>query len=455
MSSLSIFILPFIKRWKWTRLSFSFFTITFISIKILKNQTKTWKKISLSLGSDSISNPLILLRCWLVPLCLLANNKIKLKKKTNSTKFVILISIIKVFLLLTFSSLKILLFFVCFEATLIPTFILITRLGAKIERIQAGLYFMFYTLFGSLPLLASILFINKTKSSLKFLIKKKIKEQKLSPFVIKRWWIITILAFLIKIPIYGFHLWLPKAHVEAPIAGSMLLAAILLKLGGYGLIRLKSFFNNVKNLKGLIIIFCCWGALITSILCLRQTDLKALIAYSSVGHMSLTASGILIFSKWRIRGALITMIAHGLVSSALFVLAKIIYERTKTRKIFVTRGFKTITAILPLWWLIKCAANLGLPPLPKFIGEILIISRIIGWSIWLLPILGITTVFSAVYSLTIYQRKKKKKKNNLILRFKDIKPREHIILTFHTLPLLLIIFSPSSCFIWFKKFLKH
>nr|YP_009973279.1 NADH dehydrogenase subunit 4 [Pseudocolochirus violaceus]QNH92622.1 NADH dehydrogenase subunit 4 [Pseudocolochirus violaceus] len=441
--TITLFNLP---RWNWISLFYSFSIITLLSTNLLNNQTNTWNNISINLGTDTISTPLIILSCWLAPLCFLSNNNLKNDNNNVQNNFLFLVSFITIFLLLTFSSLNILSFFIFFEATLIPTLILITRLGANVERLQAGIYFMFYTLFGSLPLLISLLIINNELLNLNFTLNNWINEQTPTN-IINIWWIITILAFLVKMPIYGFHLWLPKAHVEAPIAGSMILAAILLKLGGYGLIRLNSLFININNTNNLLIIFCCWGALIASILCLRQTDLKALIAYSSVGHMSLVAAGISLFTNWSLSGTLMLMIAHGLVSSALFALANILYERTHTRNIFITRGFKTITTLLPIWWLVSCAANLGLPPLPNLIGEIIIISGLLGWNILLIPILGLTTVFSAIYSLLIYQNTNTQKNTNLTSNYNNINPREHLLIILHLLPLIPIILNPSSCFL--------
>nr|YP_009344351.1 NADH dehydrogenase subunit 4 [Temnopleurus reevesii]APT42119.1 NADH dehydrogenase subunit 4 [Temnopleurus reevesii] len=425
--------------------------LALLSLFILPSQVNTsWHSLSINLAADSLSTPLIILSCWLAPISLLAS-KGHLNNTTISSQRIFLITIIIITgaLIITFSSLELLLFYVAFETTLIPTLILITRWGAQMERFQAGIYFIFYTLFGSLPLLISIIALYITSSSLSIPQNELIWSSWNSINSLNIWWTLSIIAFLIKMPVYGFHLWLPKAHVEAPVAGSMILAAILLKLGGYGLIRLISLFvtTSLNFLSLPLVVFCSWGALVTSMVCIRQTDLKALIAYSSVGHMSIVAAGIFTITSWGINGALMLMIAHGLVSSALFSLANTVYERSGTRTLAIVRGLKILLPLTTLWWLVMCAANLGLPPSPNLIGEILILSTLISWSIWLFPIVGVATVFGAIYSLMIFQLSQQGASDLAIKNINTNFSREHLLAFLHIVPLILIIVNPLSALI--------
>ena len=426
--------------------------ISCASVNLLrKHSYRLWHKISLAFAADPLATPLLILRAWLTPIALVARIKtVRAQPEVRQRTFISMILTILIALILTFSALELTLFYIAFETTLLPTLALISRWGSQKERFQAGIYFLFYTLIGSLPLLVAIIAVfysSKTLSLPSTLLRKSILT--LPNPLTSIWWIFCLIAFIIKMPIYGFHLWLPKAHVEAPIAGSMILAAILLKLGGYGLLRTIYIFSTPSStlVSTPLVVFCIWGALTTSIICLRQTDLKALIAYSSVGHMRMVASGIFSLSLWGIKGALTLMIAHGLISSALFCLAKLLYERNNTRTLSITRGFKLVAPLLALWWTVTCVTKLGLPPTPNLIGELLILSAIIDWKTLSTPLITIATVFGAVYSLLILSRTKKGPFPQFISKIRPVSTSEHTLMALHLLPVTLLVINPAAVLI--------
>nr|YP_001905917.1 NADH dehydrogenase subunit 4 [Antedon mediterranea]CAL50594.1 NADH dehydrogenase subunit 4 [Antedon mediterranea] len=448
-SSFGVFLISFFcpLNISWGLIVFFSCFVFFFCLLLFGSDLNVFFSLFYNLGIDNVSTPLILLSCWLLPLTLLASqNHMSGYNTTNQRLYFILLVFILISLIFTFSALELSLFYISFEATLIPILIIISRWGSQYERYQASVYFVFYTLVSSLPFLVSLLNINVYLGSLFFPFFDFffIFDFFLNSFC-SFWWFFTFLIFIVKMPVYGFHLWLPKAHVEATVAGSMLLAAVLLKLGGYGLIRMLGLFNfvNLFNLNFFVISFCLWGSFITGIICFCQTDLKSLIAYSSVGHMSLVSSGIFLGMNNSINGSMILMISHGLVSSGLFCLANFLYERTGTRTLGLIRGYKCLMGLLAFWWLISCVANLGLPPLPNFLGELFIITSLGSLSFIFVFISGGAVVTSAIYSLLIYQLTQSNKLINNFSNVNNITVREHILIFSHVFPLFLLVVNSS------------
>nr|YP_010272299.1 NADH dehydrogenase subunit 4 [Malacocottus gibber]UKE79926.1 NADH dehydrogenase subunit 4 [Malacocottus gibber] len=438
-------------KWLWPTILMHSLLIALTSLSWLVRTAETgWSSLNFFMATDPLSTPLLVLTCWLLPLMILASQNHTASEPLNRQRtYLTLLTSLQIFLIMAFGATEIIMFYIMFEATLIPTLILITRWGNQTERLNAGVYFLFYTLAGSLPLLVALLLLQNSTGALSLLTLQYSDPLELSSYAHKLWWAGCLLAFLVKMPLYGVHLWLPKAHVEAPVAGSMILAAVLLKLGGYGMMRMVVMLEPLtKELSYPFIVFALWGIIMTGSICLRQTDLKSLIAYSSVSHMGLVVGGILIQTPWGFSGALILMIAHGLASSALFCLANTNYERTHSRTMLLARGLQMVLPLMTAWWFIASLANLALPPLPNLMGELMIITSLFNWSWWTIILTGAGTLITASYSLYMFLMTQRGPLPAHIVALNPSYTREHLLMALHLIPLILLILKPELIWGW-------
>nr|AKK32228.1 NADH dehydrogenase subunit 4 [Diptychus maculatus] len=438
-------------KWLWTTTTAHSLLIALLSLTWLSWTSETgWTSSNMYLATDPLSTPLLVLSCWLLPLMILASqNHIRPEPISRQRSYIMLLASLQAFLIMAFGATEVILFYIMFETTLIPTLVIITRWGNQAERLNAGIYFLFYTLAGSLPLLIALLLLHQSTGTLSMLVIQYSKPMQLDSCGHMIWWAGCLIAFLVKMPLYGVHLWLPKAHVEAPVAGSMVLAAVLLKLGGYGMMRMMVVLDPLsKELSYPFIILALWGIIMTGSICLRQTDLKSLIAYSSVSHMGLVAGGIMIQTPWGFSGAIILMIAHGLASSALFCLANTAYERTHSRTMVLARGLQVIFPLAAVWWFVANLANLALPPLPNLMGELMIITTLFSWSPWTILITGLGTLITASYSLYMFIMSQRGPTPNHIMGLQPFHTREHLLLTLHLVPIILLVAKPELVWGW-------
>nr|ATC73054.1 NADH dehydrogenase subunit 4 [Cuerna sp. EMHAU-2015-Zz052311] len=414
-----------------------FLIIILILMISMSNCNVYYTNISYYFAFDYISYGLIILTLLISTFMIIASSKIF---DLSSNNYFVFMNLLLCFcLILVFSFFNMFLMYLFFEFSLIPLMILIFGWGYQPERLISGLYLFFYTLLASLPLLMIILMMYFNYKSLFF----DLNYSYCYSFLVH---LFLIIAFLVKLPMFMFHFWLPKAHVEAPISGSMILAGLMLKIGGYGLIRFMFIYENIfMKYSYLWFSLSIVGSFLVSLVCLIQGDMKCLIAYSSIAHMGMSLMGLLTMTKLGLFGSYLMMLGHGLCSSGLFCLANISYERLLSRSFFLNKGMMLYMPSMCMIWFFFCSFNMGCPPSINFISELFIMNSMIFYWNKSIYYLFLISFFSACFSFYLFSFSQHGKFHNMYSCM-ECSVREYLLMMIHLIPLILIIMIMSFLF---------
>ena len=386
--------------------------------------------VNYKVGIDGISLSFILLTTFITPICILATiNSIQNRLR----EFLIALLLMETMMIGVFCSLDLFIFYLFFEAGLIPMFLIIGIWGGE-RRVYSAFKFFLYTLFGSVFMLISIIYIYFDAGTLDV---EKLLNIQINKDYQKYLWLGFFASFAVKTPMWPVHTWLPDAHVEAPTSGSVILAAILLKMAGYGFIRfsLGLFPDASIYFSPLVFTLSIIAIIYTSLVALVQKDMKKLIAYSSVAHMGFVTIGIFVFNKEGIEGSIFQMISHGIISSALFLCVGVVYDRLHTREISEYGGVVNVMPNYAVMFMVFTLGSLGLPGTSGFIGEILVLIGSFKFNYWIAFFAATGVILSACYSLWLYRRVVFGEITNLkIKNLTDLNKNEYLILT----PLLIM-----------------
>ena len=404
-------------------------------------EDRQWIKgfINYKVGVDGISILFIVLTTFITPLCILSvNNTVKNRLRD----FLIAILIMESFMIGVFCALDLVIFYLFFEAGLIPMFLIIGIWGGP-RRVYSAFKFFLYTLLGSVLMLVAIISIYWMNGTTDVV---KLYELGIDTKYQNLLWLAFFSSFAVKTPMWPVHTWLPDAHVEAPTAGSVLLAAILLKMAGYGFIRfsLGLFPEASETFTPLIYTLSVIAIIFTSLIALMQEDMKKLIAYSSVAHMGFVTLGIFTIQQQGIEGSIIQMISHGLVSAALFLCVGVVYDRMHSRLISTYGGIVTIVPKYAVLFMIFTLAALGLPGTSGFIGEFLILMGAFNDNFLVAVLASLGVILGAAYMLWLYKRVVFGKLiNEELKKLTDLNKSEIVILISLAIPTLFFGFYPE------------
>nr|ANN44637.1 NADH dehydrogenase subunit 4 [Hariotina sp. MMOGRB0030F] len=356
--------------------------------------------VKLEFGLDSLSLWMVLLTARLMPLTVLCSWNTQNK---HSQSFYRLLLALESFLFRTFTRLDLFCFYVLYECALLPMFLLIGLGGSRARKVRAAYLLVLYTLVGSLAMLPCLLLLYSRAGTTSYLLLNTLNIESSRQLLL--WWGF-FLAFAVKVPLMPLHLWLPEAHVERSTAGSVLLAGVLLKLGTYGLLRFNLYLFPQRStyLRPMVSTICLIGVIYASLTTLRQVDLKKLVAYSSIAHMSMVVLALFTMNEVGILGSIFTMLAHGVRSPALFLCVGALYDRTHTKALKYLGGAATAMPLFSIWFFIFSLCNMALPLTPNFIGEFLSLCGIFANNFVSLIICLGGVILSAVYTLWAYAR---------------------------------------------------